>query len=119
MNRYSFIASAFIALTPAFCSAEILQNIEPLDSLGDIKLKYPNAVLTRVKAAWVTEDQDFFKLTGQGFPGELFIAFNDSRPGFRKLVTATKKGWKNRVQMPPRHFSRYRRNWQINQMMTR
>lgn len=91
MNLFSFIASALITLTPALCSAEILQNIEPLDTLGDIKLKYPNAALTRVKAAWVTEDQDFFKLTGQGFPGELFIAFSDGRPNLRKLAKVTKK----------------------------
>lgn len=80
----------FSSLISASCIAEVLHNIEPLDTLGDIKKKYPNATLTRVKAAWVTEDQDFFSLEGPGFPGSLKIAFWDNRPEFRRDAEAAR-----------------------------
>lgn len=70
-------------------SAEILHNMQPLDTLGDIRKKYPNATISRVKAAWVTEGQDFFQLKGVGFPGELMLAFSDNRPFFRKELETT------------------------------
>jgi hypothetical protein len=72
----------------AVCSighAEILQGITPLDTLGDVKRKYPNAAIARVKAAWVTESEAFYSLSGPGFPGTLYIAFSDSRPFFKQM----------------------------------
>lgn len=67
--------------------AEILQGVEPLDTLGDIKAKYPNAVFKAVKAAWVKEDEAFMSMEGPGFPGKLMIAFDDLRPMVRRWVT--------------------------------
>ncbi|MEI8305345.1 MAG: hypothetical protein WCG13_18870 [Burkholderiales bacterium] len=90
MRLATFALSAALTMLSAACDAEVLHNIEPLDTLGSIKKKYPNATLTRVKAAWVTEDQDFFRLEGSGFPGELMIAFRDGRAGFR-LEAARKR----------------------------
>lgn len=78
------LAGVLLALAAACAHAEVLHGVEPLDTLGTIKKKYPNAKLTRIKAAWVTEDEDFFRLEGQGFPGTLYIAFSDGRPGWRR-----------------------------------
>ena len=74
------IVSALVILTCTEVSAEILHGVFPLDTLKVIKGKYPNARFERVNAAWVTEDEAFFKMTGKGFPGTLYVAFNDTRP---------------------------------------
>ncbi len=75
--------------------AEILHDIQPLDTLGEIKKKYPNAKFVRVKAAWVTEEQDFFSMSGQGFPGTLYLAFSDYRPSYRRMLA------KERAELDP------------------
>jgi hypothetical protein len=72
--------------TSSFCRAEILHNVYPLDDLRDIKQKYPNALFTRVRAAWVTEGEAFFKMTGQGFVGALYLAFSDGRPSAKQYL---------------------------------
>jgi hypothetical protein len=78
------IVSAVVLLTCNLVSAEILHGVFPFDTLKVIKAKYPNARFERVNAAWVTENQAFFKMTGNGFPGTLFVAFGDARPSHKK-----------------------------------
>lgn len=43
-----------------------------------IKETYPNGKFEEVKAAWVTELDGFYKLTGAGLSGTTYIAFVDS-----------------------------------------
>ena len=74
------IISAVVILTCTEGSAEILHGVFPYDTLKVIKAKYPNAQFERVNAVWVTEGEAFFKMTGKGFPGTLYVAFTDSRP---------------------------------------
>ncbi len=69
-----------------FANAEILHGVFPLDTLKAIKAKYPNARFDRVNAAWVTENEAFFQMTGSGFPGTLYVAFTDSRPTAKKYL---------------------------------
>ena len=88
MEVFRNIVLAAAVLSYGAAHSEILQGIAPLDTLGDVKHKYPNAVITAVKAAWVTEDQAFYSLSGQGFPGVIYIAFEDDRPGYRKQLAA-------------------------------
>lgn len=71
-------------LLPAIASAEILHGVFLLDSLKAVKQKYPNGQFSRVNSAWVTEAEAFYQMTGTGFPGTLFVAFNDVRPLFKK-----------------------------------
>jgi hypothetical protein len=75
-----------VLLFSGLLRAEELQGVQPTDTLGDIKKKFPNAQFTRVKAAWVTDEQDFFSMWGSGFPGTLYLAFTDGRPGLRKQL---------------------------------
>ena len=84
--RLSWLRMAFLFAAPCLCTAEILHDVFPYDDLKSIKQKYPNAQFNRVNAAWVTPDQAFFKMTGRGFSGELFLAFNDFRPMYKKYV---------------------------------
>jgi hypothetical protein len=74
-------------LMPPSALAEIIHEVRPFDKLGEIKERFPNAVFVKVNAAWVTADQAFIKMTGQGFPGTLYIAFSDSRPFNRNFVS--------------------------------
>ncbi len=82
----SFFRLLFLVAAPCLCAAEILHDVFPYDDLKSIKQRYPNAQFSRINAAWVTPDQAFFKMTGQGFSGELFLAFNDFRPMYKKYV---------------------------------
>lgn len=68
-------------------AAEVLHGVEPLSSLGDIKKSFPNGKFERVPAAWVKEDQAFFSMTGKGFPGKLYLAFDDSRIHWRGVLS--------------------------------
>lgn len=77
------IILAVFVLPHSIASAETFQGIGPHQTLGDIKAKFPNAVVVPIKAAWVTENDAFYSLSGDGFPGTLFIAFTDSRPLYR------------------------------------
>ena len=87
MRCLRFIFLAVMALWTSFVAAEILHDVGPLDSLGDIKKKYPNATLQVVKAAWVTESEGFYSLEGNGFPGKLYLAFRDSRGYWRNVAS--------------------------------
>jgi hypothetical protein len=67
--------------------SEVIHDVRPFDKLGEIKERYPNAFFVKVNAAWVTADQAFFKMTGQGFPGTLYIALSDSRPSNKRYLS--------------------------------
>ena len=70
-------------------NAELYKDIAPLDSLGDIKAKLPNASYESVKAAWVTESDALYKITGHGLSGTIIVKFYDSRPYFKKMLQNT------------------------------
>lgn len=87
----SFCRAAVLAigmLGAGGASAEILHNIHPYDSLAAIQKKYPNATITKVDAAWVTEDKAFYQLTGSGFPGVLYLAFERPIPARKAMWDA-------------------------------
>lgn len=83
MNIKRATAAIIFALALPPAQAEILHDIEPLSSLGDIKRQYPNATFTKETVAWVQEWQAFYSMTGSGFPGKLYLTFRDSRPHWR------------------------------------
>lgn len=80
----------FALLSMGFCKAETFQNIQPNALFGEIKTQFPNSDISRVKAAWVTKEEAFFKLSGNGFPGELYLAFSDLRPAFKEMAVDAK-----------------------------
>jgi hypothetical protein len=77
---------ALCATFAHLASSEVLQGVLPLSSFGKIKKDFPNGRFERVKAAWVKEDEAFYSMTGDGFPGRLYLAFDDSRPYWRQFV---------------------------------
>lgn len=73
-----FIGTLFLASSQSF--AESFQGITAQAELGEIRAKFPLASITPVKAAWVRKEEAFFLMKGDGFPGELYLAFSDLRP---------------------------------------
>lgn len=65
--------------------AEVFQGINHGYSLAKVKALFPLADIKPVAAAWVTKDDGFYKLSGNGFPGTLYMAFGDFRPSFKAL----------------------------------
>jgi hypothetical protein len=66
--------------------AEIYQGIGPLDNLGDVRARFPSAAYENIKAAWVTESDALYKISGMGISGDIYVKFSDSRPEFRKMI---------------------------------
>lgn len=77
--RMAVVLGAMCLAMVNYASAEVLHGVEPLSTLGKIKKDFPNAKFERVNAAWVKESEAFFSMTGSGFPGKLYLAFNDFR----------------------------------------
>lgn len=80
---------AIFILILLFCSlshAEIYQGIKPDATLGDIRKIFPNANISKVKAAWVTDADGFYSMNGAGLSGQIFLAFSDPRPSYRERI---------------------------------
>lgn len=78
----------FLFLALLYCAtsnAEVYRGITACSSLGDVKKIFPNASFERVKSVWVTENDGFYLLGGQGLSGSIYLAFTDSRPKYRRF----------------------------------
>lgn len=81
-----------LALLFLFCSclstarAEILQGINYVASLGDVKAVYPNATFTIETPAWLQPSQAFYTISGSGLSGSIKVLFSDSRPDARQRL---------------------------------
>lgn len=62
----------------------VFLGIEPRLTLGEIKQKFPYAKFERIEAAWVTENDAFFRMTGKGIDGAVMLAFDDPRPRYER-----------------------------------
>jgi len=62
--------------------AELYQGIGPLDTLGDLKKKFPNATFTKINPAWAQEHDVMYKIKGSGISGTIIVKFYDSRPDY-------------------------------------
>ncbi|MGF6115859.1 hypothetical protein ABIE30_002932 [Janthinobacterium lividum] len=88
LRSKTFRALALLSFTLACAavSAEGFQNITAGQTLGSIKAQFPAATIESVEAAWVTESDGFYRLSGPGFPGKLYLVFSDMRPFQRKML---------------------------------
>lgn len=69
--RQIFLVLLFICFS---VKAEVYKDFVPYTSVAQMKARYPNAKLEIVKAAWVRENDRFFKITGEGLAGTTFVA---------------------------------------------
>lgn len=86
-NFMNIRAYILLLLTlPSITVAETYKNIGPLDSLGDVKEKFPNAKYEIINAGWITQSDALYKITGEGMSGTIVVKFDDSRPGFKNYA---------------------------------
>lgn len=86
-----FIFLLLLAIT-TIASAESYQGIGALDTLGDVKSRFPNANVEKLAPAWAQPDDALYKFTGQGISGSIVIRFYDDRPKWKadlELATTT------------------------------
>jgi hypothetical protein len=80
------IAAAVLSLGLFSANAENLMGIRYMDTLAQVKARYPNANFTALKPAWLQPTAAFIEVSGMGMNGSLRIAFSDPRPLFRQMV---------------------------------
>lgn len=83
MTKLRAILTIITLLVFSSAQAEVFQGINHGYSLAKIKDLFPLAEIKPVAAAWVTKEDGFYKLSGNGFPGTLYMAFSDFRPSFK------------------------------------
>lgn len=68
------IALIILVLTiPKIATAEVYKDFEPFLSLKVIKERYPNAVFSEIKAAWVKQNEVFLDMHGAGISGNIYL----------------------------------------------
>jgi hypothetical protein len=87
--RCVLISLVVMLCISAAASAETYHKIGPLDTLGDVKQRFPGAELERLTPAWAQEDDALFRISGPGLSGTIVVKFFDSRPGWRKDAEST------------------------------
>ncbi len=80
---FLFMVLVALTLLGVEAYAELYQGIGPLDTLADLKKKFPNANFVKAKPAWAQESDVMYKITGVGISGTIVINFYDSRPTWR------------------------------------
>jgi len=84
---------------------ESYQGIGPLDSLADIKVRFPKAEFKELHPAWAQETELLYQVTGFGMSGTLVIKFDDSGPYLTKMrdvadTDEKRKFWQNLLDKP-------------------
>jgi len=81
---FLFMVLVALTLLGVEAYAELYQGIGPLDTLGDLKKKFPNATFTKMNPAWAQEYDVMHKIQGSGISGTIVVKFYDGRPNWRK-----------------------------------
>ena len=77
----------FLMLIATGSQAETYGNIFPLDTLGDLKEKYPNANFSKRTPAWASKYDAMYSIDGSGLSGTIIVKFHDYRPFIKELLS--------------------------------
>lgn len=80
-----FIAFVLVMI-PVFANCEIYRDINNLDSLGEIRAKFPSAIVKKLSPAWAQPADSLYQLTGNGLSGTIIVKFVDQRPSYIELA---------------------------------
>lgn len=89
MLRVKGTASALLVLLAFAARAEVYRGIGPLNSLSDLREKFPAANFKKLSPAWAQEHDVLYEITGRGMSGTIIVKFLDSRPTWRKQAAET------------------------------
>lgn len=64
--------------------AESYRDIGPLDNLGDVKNRFPNAKVEKLTPGWAQAKDALYKFTGSGMSGWIIIKFDDFRLKYKE-----------------------------------
>ena len=80
------LAIFFATVNSAALLAEIYRGIGPLDTLADVKGKFPGAKYERLQPAWAQPGDALYEVSGPGLGGVIIIKFQDPRPFFKRSL---------------------------------
>jgi hypothetical protein len=66
--------------------SETYKDIGPLDTLGDLKAKFPKAQFKKLTPAWAQETDVMYQVSGEGMSGKIIVKFYDGRPNYREAL---------------------------------
>ena len=79
LKRTIRILSAVICIVLAApVCAETYKDIGPLDSLAELKAKFPGASFIDQKPAWAQQNQKLYAIKGDGMAGSIVVLFSDN-----------------------------------------
>lgn len=78
------ITAFLVFLIVTSIHAESYRDIDPLDDLGAVKAKFPNATANRLTPGWAQPTDAMYQFTGIGMSGTIIVKFDDSRPSYKK-----------------------------------
>ena len=77
----------FLALTASVSvHAEMYLGIAPLETLGEIKARFPRATFTRTSPGWAQKTDVMFQIRGDGMSGLIVVKLSDMRPAYKELL---------------------------------
>lgn len=86
--KHVLLSFWLLSLSPLFfisnTNADLYQNIGPLDTLENVKTKMPKANYEKIDAAWATEEDVLYSITGEGLTGIIVVKFIDKRPEYKR-----------------------------------
>jgi len=88
ISKISFLFMVLVALVllGVEAYAELYKGIGPLDTLADLKKKFPNATFTKKNPAWAQETDVMYQIKGPGISGTIVVKFYDSRPYYMRKM---------------------------------
>jgi len=81
-----------IIFLPFYVYAETYKEIGPLDTLGDLKEKFPKAEFSRFNPAWAKDTDVLYQIAGVGMSDSIVIKLYDGRPVYKKYLEENPEG---------------------------
>ncbi|HCI12598.1 MAG TPA: hypothetical protein DFK12_01180 [Gallionellaceae bacterium] len=66
--------------------AETYKDIGPLDTLGDLKARFPKATFIKQNPAWAQKTDVMYQISGEGMSGKIIVKLYDGRPLYQEML---------------------------------
>lgn len=86
----AFFCFLFGFVTCAY--SETYKDIGPLDTLGDLKTRFPKAHFIKQNPAWTQNTDVMYQISGEGMSGRIIVKLYDARPKYRELLEKDPNG---------------------------
>lgn len=83
---HSVMQCVIFVLALSDVHAEIYKGIAPLNTLSDLKQRFPGADFEKLKPAWAQATDVLYSVTGAGLTGTIVVKFIDPRPWYQDLL---------------------------------